>query len=147
MLIGFTNQTQTVEETRIGILPVLISTKRDSELSWDIMFHHVDVVADNIAIVKSLEYDGTGFDAQFGAKNMDPLQENGTLEMGEKTIRPLFTQIRDDLLPEMTECFQLSITFVPAEGIREGAKCDDELERFFCTHTICILDNDGKVSF
>ena len=148
MLIGFTNETQTVDEGTLdsSLVFVEIATERDSEQLWEIEFRHVDIIAENIAIVKAFTYIGTGFDAQFGAIDQDPLTEPRRLIRGEKTISPIRTQIINDFLPESTECFKLSISFVPSVGIKEGARCDDVLG-YFCIHTICILDNDGKVSF
>ena len=72
------------------------------------------------------------------------------LEALEDTIPPLTTFIRDDRRPEDEECFTISIVPVDVLGRRELFACneDDSGEgNYFCQHTICIMDDDGRFTF
>ena len=69
------------------------------------------------------------------------------LEALEDTIPPLTAFIRDDLRPENEECFTIRILPVDVLGRRELFSCNDDdsgADNYFCEHTICIEDDDGR---
>ena len=148
MLIGFTEKTRTVSEAADGFDDFLffinVKTETDSELRWEIVFRHVDVVGNDVADVTFFNYaeDNATFDATFGTLMDDLLQETQFLDPGTETIKDLETRIIDDFAAEETEYFTLSIAFVPPIGIRNNAECIDALG-FYCTFTVFIIDDDG----
>ena len=67
---------------------------------------------------------------------------------GINFIVPLSTAIRNDFLSEAEECYSLRIFPIAIPGLREVFMCNDDdtnPTNYFCTHTICIQDDDGKV--
>ena len=87
------------------------------------------------------------YDATFGVRvNLNyPIRESRDLLPGERTISPpLQTDIRNDLIP--------TIRIVPVDvpGRRELFTCYEDnagADSYFCEHTICIEDDDGKCYF
>ena len=64
---------------------------------------------------------------------------------GRDFINPLQTAIRNDFVPEDEKCYSIPID-IP--GIFMCDFVDASLispRSFFCEHTICIEDNDGKL--
>ena len=55
--------------------------------------------------------------------------------------------IRQDFTPEGLECFTLRISAPDAPGFRDISSCNEDSTNpadYFCQHTICIQDDDGK---
>ena len=55
--------------------------------------------------------------------------------------------IRQDFTPEGLECFTLRISGIDAPGFRDISSCNEDSTHptdYFCQHTICIQDDDGK---
>ena len=93
------------------------------------------------------------YDATFGVRvNLNyPIRESRDLLPGERTISPpLQTDIRNDLIPEEIECYTIRIVPVDVPGRRELFTCYEDnagADSYFCEHTICIEDDDGKCYF
>ena len=87
------------------------------------------------------------YDAQFGSQYgpNSPLTIDLDLEEGENAIRPLVSYIRNDFIIEEEECFKIRIFPTDSQG---SFLCNDDDDTnatsFFCNHTICIQDDDGK---
>ena len=55
--------------------------------------------------------------------------------------------IRQDFTPEGLECFTLRISAPDAPGFRDISSCNEDSTHptdYFCQHTVCIQDDDGK---
>ena len=108
------------------------------------MLRHVDTLDENAAVVRNLVYGGNEkIDARFGTLTRGLLQEVRFLAPKQKVIR-FGLDIVNDFAIEEFEHLHLSLSFVPPEGIRGNAQCNDDLG-YFCIHTIFIIDDDGKV--
>ena len=71
---------------------------------------------------------------------------------GRRFIDPLLTAIRNDFVLEDGECYSIQITPIDIPGLRESFICN-YVDRsaippksFFCEHTICIEDDECKVT-
>ena len=86
-------------------------------------------------------------DALFGSRDeADTINEQYDLNPNESAIEPRIARILDDLRVEPVECFIIRINFLYIPGSREPlATCNEEGTNFFCEHTICIEDDDGKI--
>ena len=97
------------------------------------------------AVVVSHPYFEFYFDVVFGRVTdpNGPLEEWLYLQPGEQLTEMQLT-IRDDLQPESQECFTIVIMTV-FYGV-EVFTCNDseDATNYFCSHTICIDDNDSK---
>lgn len=149
MIIGFVNRTQTVSEGDSFHLVIDVATQRPSERTHTIIFRVqvADEQQPGIAAVRPLEGAGEtiDFDAHFGSFNNNRLQQTDDLNPGESSIPSLITQIVNDFEPEEEECFSIQITTSDNPGDRDLFFCHpDPATEFFCVHTICIEDNDGK---
>ena len=86
-------------------------------------------------------------DALFGSRNelVDPVIEYYDLIPNEQ-IPPIMATVIDDFRIEPIECFIIRINFRHFDGQREPlATCNDDGTSFFCEHTVCIEDDDGKI--
>ena len=150
MVIGFTERIQSISESEVqpeGFIPITInvSTLRVSESSHPLVIRYQMV--GSVAIVEPLIYPKeVQFDALYGS------HDNGSSTIEEyRDIVPASLQVMvyNDLIPEEQECFTLRIIPVDAPGIRTPLICSegnqDDLSSFFCEHTICIQDDDGKI--
>ena len=105
------------------------------------------------ATVESFLSASNMFDARFGIRaHLDgPIRESRDLLPGERTIStPLLTVIRNDLIPEEIECYTIRIFPIDVPGRRELFTCNEDnagADSYFCEHTICIEDDDGKCYF
>ena len=105
------------------------------------------------ATVETLTAASNMFDATFGFRvNLDgPIDEYRDLLPGERTISPLLlTVIGNDFVPEEIECYTIRIFPVDVPGRRELFTCNEDnagADSYFCEHTICIEDDDGKCYF
>ena len=69
------------------------------------------------------------------------------LLLGERTVSPLLTVIRNDFIPEEKKCFTIGIFPVDIPGRRELFTCNEDsagTDSYYFEHTICIEDDDGK---
>ena len=92
------------------------------------------------------------YDATFGRRvNLDdPIEGTRDLLLGERTVSPLLTVIRNDFIPEEIECYTIRIFPVDVAGRHELFTCNEDnagADSYFCVHTICIEDDDGKCYF
>ena len=58
--------------------------------------------------------------------------------------------IRNDIIPEEIECYTIRIFPVDVPGRCELFTCNEDnagADSYFCEHTICIEDDDGKCYF
>ena len=151
MVIGFTERRRTVSEGLVpGIdefpLQIDVATLRVSERLHRMLYR---VLSSSTATVVSLDFtDNLDYDARFGVVQADPLEQEDQLLPGINFIVPLSTAIRNDFVSEVEECYSLRIFPIAIPGLREVFMCNDDdtnPTNYFCTHTICIQDDDGKV--
>ena len=154
MIIGFTTRTVYVSENDAepGIdmfpLSIEVATVRTAEREHPMIFRFQRASSSAIvepigAVVNPL------FDATFGTRERedDPIVVFFVVDVVEDIIPPLTAFIRDDLRPEDEECFTIRIFPVDVPGRHELFTCneDDSGESsYFCQHTICIMDDDGR---
>ena len=151
MVIGFTERSQTVSESMAPpgadtfhlLLPLatLRRAERDHLMNFRLQSRAVSsstAIVEPIGDVVNLLYDAT-----FGSRDniRDPIKEFFVLE---DTISPLTTYIRNDLRPEYEECFTIGIYPGDVPGRQELFTCYYGADNFFCQHTICIEDDDGR---
>ena len=153
MIIGFTSRSQTVSEgdaplgSDFNTVVIDVATKRISERIHVIVFRHLEsastaIVQSNVIVRDPL------FDALFGNEDNDPLEESFPLLPGESEIPSRVTEVLNDFRPEDDECYTIGIFPADITGARELFTCnddDDMADGFFCLHTICILDDDGRL--
>ena len=149
MIIGFTNRGITVAEGDAppgsGFFQILIGVHflRPSEVVHNIVFRHLES-----ASTATVEFERmAGVDALFGLEDSDPIVVKRPL-----TSEDTFTEDRrtpslpvtiiNDFIFEDEECFSIKITTEDVFGHREVFKCGDDIG-YFCTYTVCILDDDG----
>ena len=144
MTIGFTSRSQTVSEgdappgSDFNRLTIDVATERTSERVHTIVFRHLE--SRSTAIVQSnfIQHDPL-FDALFGNDDNHPIEERFTLQPGSDVIPSRVTSVRNDFRPEEEECYTICIfTTVSCNDD------DDMADNFFCLHTICITNDDGR---
>ena len=148
-MIGFTQRVQTVSEN--AALPghdtfqlyIDVTAGRMADREYSIIF----ILDQNTtAVVESLgPVFRADFDAQFAVRDdpLEPLREGRLLHEGDTMLfSPLIVNIRNDFLIEEEECFTINIFPFDFNSF-ETFMCNDEAESLFCSHTICIEDNDG----
>ena len=155
MIIGFTQRTQRVSESMAQLgdvffpLPIHVATLRTAEREYPMYFRVQGASSSAIvepigAVVDPL------YDATFGTRDTirDPIKVFFVLEALQDTIPPRTAFIRNDFRPEDQECFTICIFpgdvpdgrhyFLDCNGDDYGA------DNYFCEHTICIEDDDGR---
>ena len=153
MVIGFTQRIRTVSEGQEGAvdlfqLQINVSSLRSAERVHPMHFRLLE--SSTNATVETLLPASNVFDATFGSRvNPDyPIRESRHLFPGERTVSPLLvTAIRNDFIPEVIECYTIRIVPVDVSGRRELFTCNEDsagADRYFCGHTICIEDDDGR---
>ena len=151
MIVGFTQRSRTVSEgdaprgSEFNNVLIDVSTERTSEREHTIVFRYLE--SRSTARVQSnvIQRDPF-FDVLFGNEDTDPIEERFTLEPGRSSIPSVLTNIRHDFRPEIDECFTIGIFSTDIGGTMESFSCNDEPDaaNYFCDHTICILDDDGR---
>ena len=153
MVIGFTERIRTVSESQEGAvdlfqLQISVSSLRTAERVHPMFFRLLECCTN--ATVETLIPASNVFDATFGSRaNPDyPIAETMNLLPGKRTVSPpLVTAIRNDIIPEEIECYTIRIFPVDVSGRRELFTCNQDSagsDSYFCKHTICIEDDDGK---
>ena len=152
MVIGFTERRRTVSE---GLVPgtdefqlqIDVAT-RVSERERRMLYR---VLSSSTATVVSFEFrDNLDYDARFGVDQAYSIGQEDVLLPGRNSTGPLRTAIRDDFVPEDEECYSIQISLIHYAGWHELFCCDfvdtssTPPMNFFCEHTICIEDDDGK---
>ena len=129
-------------------LEIDVATLRVSEREHRMLYR---VLSSGTAIVVSFAFfDNMDFDARFGGVQADPIEQRDQLLPGRDIINPLITAIRNDFVPEDEECYSIQISPIDIPGLRELFMCDfvdtssTPPMSFFCEHTICIANDDGK---
>ena len=154
MVIGFTERRRTVSE---GLFPgvdefplqIDVATLRVSERLHRMLYR---VLSSGTATVVSFAFfNNLDYDARYGAVQADPIEQEDQLLPGRSLIdQPLQTAIRNDFRVEAEECYSIRIFPILIPGLREFFMCDfvdtssTPPMSFFCEHTICIEDDDGK---
>ena len=149
MFIGFTKRIQSVSEGEVQpeeYIPITVnvSTNRMSEINYNVYFQYQDVTSS--AIVEPLSSnESIEYDALFGERLdlNEPILELQEIKAGQ-TSTSIQLLIFNDLIPEEEECFTLRILPVDVVGLRNLPECNENGDSFFCEHTICIIDDDGK---
>ena len=148
MIIGFDQRWQNVSENA-GSLSIHVSTMRTSERNHTIVFHYQK--SSNTAVVGTFtqqddpEYDALWIDADIPPD--ESIVVTHILNPGNSMIPSLTTMVCNDSFPEDRECYTISIIVTDIEGVRELFTCNGDESNptaFFCDHTICIDDDDGK---
>ena len=143
--IGFTQRTQTVPEDNgvgldIRLLQIPVTASSIATREYEISFK---LLSSSTAIVDPFAVTNINFDALFGSRDNagDPLQEIHLLNAGQNQIPSLRVSIRNDFAIEEEECFTISVSNVGPAPFA----CNDAATatNYFCSHTICIEDNDG----
>ena len=153
MIIGFTTRVRTVSEgqvPRVDLfqLEINVTSARPSEREHPMVSRLQESISN--ATVETLLASSPVFDATFGLRENpdDPIETTRDLDPGSRTVQPLLlTAIRNDLIPEDTECFTIRIFHVDVPGRRELFTCNEDgvgADDYFCEHTICIEDDDGE---
>ena len=153
MIIGFTQRTQTVSESMAlpgeesFPIPIHVDTLRTAEREYSMYFR---LQVSSSAIVEPIGgVVNPIYDARFGTRDniREPIEVFFFLETLENTIPPLTTFIRNDQRPEDEECFTIRIHPRDVHGHHVFFDCnydDSGTDNFFCQHTICIEDDDGR---
>ena len=146
--IGFTQRTQTISEADVPsgqdllqiIIPVAI--ERISGRTHTVIFRLIESTSQ--AIVESPLTINPLFDAIFGFRSNPegPLEVRLSITSGVSEIPSLLVNIRNDFVIEEEECFTIR-TIVP-DGSQFTCNSGAGATNFFCDHTICIEDDDGK---
>ena len=149
MIIGFNKSTQTVSES--DALPgndvftvfIDVDTLITSDRVHTMVFRVL--VSSGTATVVPLDSVSGDYDAIFGITNGNNIEVRVDLEAGESVIQPLRVDIRNDFSAEDDECFTIRISPLDVAGVREQFMCNnsDSATSHFCTHIICIIDDDG----
>ena len=151
MVIGFSERFQTVLESDFPVqhfgLQVDIITLRTAEKEY-----HMDIYVEeysSTATVGPYNETNSHIDVNFASRNNpdDPLTWHVSVPPGTSIIDPVTVFIRDDVIPEDEECFTLRIFPSDIPGTRDVFTCNVDAAdamSYFCFHTICITDDDGK---
>ena len=147
-VIGFTQRKQTVLEENPNMeftISVRVMTIIPLEEEQRIICRYQKESSN--AVVVSHPGFNNYYDVVFGRVTdpNGPLEEWLLLEPGE-VFKEMQIMIKDDLRPERQECFTIVIMTV-VYGV-ELFTCNDgeDATNSFCSHTICIVDNDSKLS-
>ena len=150
--IGFSQRIQTVSEADVvvpdeDIITVTLSITADSVASTEYKLLLQQQESNSTALVESTsDTTRTDFDALFGTRDTadQPLKEFHALYAGEISFRT-YVYIRNDFVIEEEECFTVNLS---SRGVVPFLCNDDALATsFFCSHTICIEDDDGTKMF
>ena len=152
MIIGFTTRSQTVSEgdaqsgSDFNELRIDVATERTSERRHTIIFRHLESASTAVVQSNVIQRDPL-FDALFGNEDNDPIEERFPLLPGSDVITSRRTSVRNDFRPEGDECYTIGIFTTDVGGARELFTCNDDADmadNFFCLHTICIINDDGR---
>ena len=157
MIIGFTSRSQTVSEgdalpaSDINLLMIDVATERTSERIHTIIFRHLESASTATVVSMILQGGNFMFDAFFGDEGYeggDPIEQRFPLQPGQSVIPSRVTQVLNDFCPEEDECYTIGIFTTDIPGARELFSCNDDEDmanNFFCLHTVCITDDDGRL--
>ena len=142
MIIGFNKRQQTVSENdgfgSFFFLLVDVIALRASEREHEMLFR---LLFSGTATVMPFFSGDINVDAFFGNSDFGEILVQ--LPRGNMAAQ-LETAIINDFAPEDEECYSIQIIPVDTAGVREIFTCNENLQ-FFCEHTICIEDDDGKI--
>ena len=123
---------------------VLITSLRRSEIAYRVGVRSViegQPIIEPVGAVKNPMFDG-----EFGIREENTINNLLFMEVliVNTTMLPAIRVIiRDDILPEEEECFDLSIFPVNPDVEIANFVCNTAGNEFVCVHTICIEDDDG----
>ena len=150
MTIGFSERRMTVSEGEYGYnfirIEIDILASRISELEYETIVQLLEPKKDAI-VVPFDEMADQGFDALFGFETIP----GGSLievvywpAIAYSTLSTAFALVVNDIIIEDEECFTLSVSSsnILGENVCNDGERDETF--YFCEHTICIEDNDGK---
>ena len=133
----------------VWLLPIEVATVRTAErehpMNFRLQVSSSSAIVEPIGAVANPLYDAT-----FGSRHNidDPIEVYFVLEALQDTIPPLTTFIINDRRPEdKKECFTIRIFPGDFIGRRELFACNEDdsgADNYFCQHTICIEDDDGR---
>ena len=149
MILGFGQRRQTVSEadTQLGQeginIGILITSLRRSEIDYLVGIR--SVIEGQPIIEPAENVLNPMFDGTFGSREentINNLVRIENLRINTTQLPALQAFIRDDILPEDEECFDLSIFPVNPQEMKIFM-CNMAGDDFTCIHTICIEDDDG----
>ena len=157
MIIGFATRSQTISEgdappgSDFNHLRIDVATERTSERIHTIVFRYLEsastAIVQSEAITISNPRFNPLFDALFGNDLSDPIEEIVFLQPGSDEIQPRSTLVLNDFRSEEEECYTIGIEATDVGG-RELFTCNKDVDmpdNFFCLHTICITNDDGRL--
>ena len=149
MILGFGERRQTVSEAEALLgeefinRQIFITSSRISEVQYTVGVRYViggQPIIEPVDNPQNPQLDGF-----FGNREEDTVNNLvyfERLHVATSRLPALTVTIRDDILPEEEECFELSIFPVnPQEMI--NFMCNVAGDEFLCIHEICIEDDDG----
>ena len=151
MIIGFTQRRQTVSESDVlpgddfAQLQIDVATLRQSEREYGMLYRLLSIGTATVVAFNDLGF--VNEDARFGFSDGDSIEQLDILQPGQSVITPLITDIRNDFKAEEEECYSIQISPVDTPGFIVLFTCNDDSTNptnYFCRHTICIEDDDGK---
>ena len=143
MILGFGERRQTVSEAHTINIDILITSLRISEIAYTVGTR--SVIEGQPIIEPSNNVQNPMFDGTFGSREENAINNLVRIEnlKIDTTMLPVLQAfIRDDILPEDEECFDLSIFPVSPQEMK-NFMCNVAGDEFLCIHTICIEDDDG----
>ena len=151
MILGFSERTRTVSEGDTLIsgddqfaIDIIITSMRTSEIAYTVGTR--SVIEGQPIIEPSDNVQNPMFDGFFGtreANTINNLVHSDLLSVNTSMLPPLRVTVRDDVMLEEEECFELSIFQVDPEEMTENFVCNLAGDEFLCEHTFCIADDDG----
>ena len=151
MILGFSERTWTVSEGDTLIsgddqfsIDIIITSMRTSEIAYTVGIR--SVIEGQPIIEPSDNVQNPMFDGFFGtreANTINNLVHSDLLRVNTSILPPLRVTVRDDVMLEEEECFELSIFQVDPEEMTENFVCNLAGDEFLCEHTFCIADDDG----
>ena len=159
MIIGFRHNSRFVSESDVPQgedflqLSINIFAVRTSERDHPFIFRVLES-SSTATVNTQIELNDLDIfsknDAIFGnivRNRTDPIEVHRDLPSPTTTLpAPEIVAIRNDFIPEDTECFTIRILPVDVPGTKVFFICNEDnvgATDFFCQHTICIEDCDG----
>lgn len=151
MIIGFTQRQQNIGEESgpVGVDQFPIIIHLDTAITSERIHDMTIRLQETISNASVNDYYSPNTDAVFGSRfsSGEPLTHNIRLQSLQDTLDPLQVFIIDDSAEEGNECFTIRINPDDVPGRRELFSCNEDGTNaggYFCSHTVCILDDDGE---
>ena len=149
MILGFGERRQTVSEADATSgqefinRQIFITSLRTSEIAYFVGVR--SVIRGQPIIEPSDNIRNPMYDGSFGSREENTINNLVIIEIltvDTSSLPALNVFIRDDVIPEDDECFELSIFPVNPEQLTESFACNVAGDEFLCQHVLCIVDDD-----